>query len=137
MRRCKKVAQRSEDKGARLRIEAGQICSRSTARSTGGEGRLTARSTGVHDVHRVSPVDRPVDRGKERSTVARSGRPTDIALLSVRVRSTARSIVDMGRSTGRSIDRRILAILSGFRFLFFLGSIQSRFPNTLELCGYK
>ena len=26
-----------------------------------------ARSTGVHDVHMVSSVDRPVDRGRERS----------------------------------------------------------------------
>ena len=46
----KKVAQRSEDKGARRRIAAGQISSRSTARSIGGEGRSTARSTGVYNL---------------------------------------------------------------------------------------
>ena len=43
---------------SKMTHEAGQVSSRSTARSTGGEGRSTARSTGVHDVHRVSPVDR-------------------------------------------------------------------------------
>ena len=52
--------QRSEKR----RIEQARLCSR----STGGEGRSAARSAGVHDVHMVSPVDRPVDRGKERST---------------------------------------------------------------------
>jgi len=43
-----------------------RLCSR----STGGECRSAARSTGVHDVHRVSPVDRPIDWGRERSTSA-------------------------------------------------------------------
>jgi len=33
-----------------------------------GEGRSTARSTGVHDVHKIITVDCPVDRGRERST---------------------------------------------------------------------
>ena len=49
-------------------IEQARLCSRSAARSTGGEGRSAARSAGVHNVHKVSPVDRPVDRGRERST---------------------------------------------------------------------
>jgi len=31
-------------------------------------GRQTVRSTGVHNVHRSSSVDRPVDRSMERST---------------------------------------------------------------------
>ena len=39
-------------------IAAGQDMLRSTARSTGGEG----RSTGVQNMHRVNPVDHPVDR---------------------------------------------------------------------------
>ena len=34
-------------------------------------GWSTAQSTGVYDVHRHGPVDRPVDRGK--GTVDRSG----------------------------------------------------------------
>ena len=38
-------------------IEQASLCSRPAA-----------RSTGVHDVHKVNPVDRPVDRGRERST---------------------------------------------------------------------
>jgi len=35
---------------------------------TGGQGRSTAQSTGVYDVHGKGPVDRPVDRGEEWST---------------------------------------------------------------------
>ena len=66
--RWKKVAQRSEDKGARRCIGAGQVSSRSTARSTDGEGRSTAQSTGVHDVHKVSPVDRGIEWLIARST---------------------------------------------------------------------
>ena len=45
-------------------IEQARLCSQSAVRSTSGGG----RSTGVHDVHMVSPVDRPVDRGREQST---------------------------------------------------------------------
>ena len=39
--------------GARRRIEQARISSR----STGGEGRSAARSTGVHDVHMRSTVE--------------------------------------------------------------------------------
>ena len=76
------------------------------------------------------PPSRPVCTtctGLARSTVAWNGRPpgrlTESRLLSVWVRLTARSTVDMSRSTGRSTDRRVLAFLSGFRFLFWLDSI--------------
>ena len=57
--RQRKIAQRPEDKESERCIAAGQDMYRSTARSTGGEG----RSTGVHNMHRISLVDRPVDRG--------------------------------------------------------------------------
>ena len=69
------------------------MCSRSAARSTGGGGRSTTRSTGVHDVHKIITVDRPVDRGRERSTG-----PVDRlqALALGWVRSTG---AVMGRST--------------------------------------
>ena len=64
--------QRSEKR----RIEQARLCSQSTVRSTGGGGRSTARSTGVHEhaqeavggrpactnMHRKEAVDRPVDR---------------------------------------------------------------------------
>ena len=82
-RGIEEVSTEIRDQGARNdALEQARLCSRSAARSTGRGGRSTARSTGVHDVHKVSPVDRPVDRERERSTDA----------------------VDrgMGRSTGRS-----------------------------------
>ena len=99
--------QRSEKR----RIEQARLCSRSVARSTGGGGRSTAWSTSVHDVHKVSPVDRPIDRGRERSTG-----PVD----QLKAGCSRFGAVDrgMGRSTGRSTDRRVLTFLLGFGFLF-------------------
>jgi len=74
------IAQISEVKESENGIEAGLDRARSTIRSTGGGARSTAQSTGVHDVHRHGPVDRPIDRG-------RNGRPpgllTDMSQLSV------------------------------------------------------
>jgi len=71
------------------------------------------------------PPGRPVCTtctGLARSTMAWNGRPpgrpTESKLLSIWVRSTARSTVDMGRST----NRHVLAFLLGFGFLFCLGS---------------
>jgi len=73
--------------------------------------RSNGQSTSVNNVHRCISVDHPVDRGMARSTDWKQ------ATL-----SWVRSTVDMGRSTGRSTDRRVLAFLSRFGFLFGLGS---------------
>jgi len=89
------IAQRSE---FRRSVEA--VCSMYQNRA-----RSIARSTGVHDVHRCSPVDRPVDRGKE------IGRPVwSIDWHSLDLywsRSTDRSI----ERQDRSIDRRICSLV--------------------------
>ena len=114
-RGVEKVSTEIGNQGARNgALEQARLCSRSATRSIGGEGRSAAQSTGVHDMHKVSPVDRPVNSGRERSTgpvdrsrlgpVDRCGRPWH------------------GWSTGRSTDRRIWAVLSGFGFLFCFGS---------------
>jgi len=77
--------QRSEKR----RIEQARLCSRSTARSTGGGGRSTARSTGVHKRAQEGAVDRP-------------GRPTDKGSLSVGHGRPGRSTMAwVGRPAGR------------------------------------
>ena len=49
-----------------MALATSQDITRSTAQSNGGVAGRPAvdRLTGVHDVHRYSPVERPVDRGK-------------------------------------------------------------------------
>jgi len=100
---------RTEDKGTRRRIEVGQVSSRSTARSTGGEGWSIARSTGVHNVHRRMPVDSPVDRLKAGCSRFGSDRPH------------GRPWTCVGRPAGRPTDA-FSAVLYRFGFLFWLGS---------------
>ena len=66
--------------------------------------RSTGLSTGVHNMHKVSPIDRGIERLTGRSTDWKQA-----ALCWV-------------QSTGRSTDRRVLAFLSIFGFLFCLES---------------
>ena len=82
-------------------LEHARLCSR----STGGGGRSTARSTGVHE------------RAQEGSGRP-PGRPTDKALVSVGPGRPARSTVAW--AGGRSTDRRVLTFLLGFEFLFWM-----------------
>ena len=74
------------------RIEQDRLCSRSTARSTGGGGRSTARSTGVHE------------RAQEGSGRP-PGRPTESRAALGWAWSTGTVDRGMGRSTG--LDRRV------------------------------
>ena len=86
------------------------------------------------------PVDRPVDRRARHAqdhhgrppgrpwqrAVDRPGRPTDSGRLTGLILSWIWSTgaVDrgMGRSTGQSTDKRVLAFLLGFEFFFRMGS---------------
>ena len=66
--------------------------------------RLTARSTGVHDVHRHGPVDHPVGLGEGMVT----GMVDRLARVTLSwTRSTDRSTEGQGRLTGQLADRRI------------------------------
>ena len=94
--RQRKIAQRPEDKGSERCITAGQDISQLTARSTGGE----ARSIGVHDVHRNSPVDRLYDGCSRLVTVDRAGRPD----------------TRVGRPAGRPTDVFLLSFLNSNSF---------------------
>ena len=101
------MAQRSEVKGNENNIEVSLDRAQSTA-----------RSTGVHDVHRRGLVNRPVDRGK--GTVGLSGRPTDMSQLSV--------------GPGRPTDVFCSPFWIQTPFLFS-DRIQSGFPKSLGLSG--
>ena len=61
---------------------------------------------------------------KERSTdwhdrCLRYGRPTGTTDVSIGPGRPGRSTEDRGRSTGRSIDRRVLSLLNGFGLLSY------------------
>ena len=107
---------------------AGQDRSRSTGRSIGGQGRSTARSTDVHNVHNKGMVDRTVDRGK---------RAIDRSVDQLKHGCSLLGPVDRaGRPAGRPAYTFLLTFLDSDSFSS-LGSNPIRVPKILGFCGYK
>ena len=100
------------------------------------------------------PVDRPVDwwtepgrpacttctdmaRSTPRSTVAKERSTERSTDWYERALGWSRSTENKGRLTGRSTDRRVFFSFLDSVFFSVLGRIQSGFPKSLRLSGYK
>ena len=100
------------------RMQQARIAPRSTARSTGGQGRAVGRQSG----RPVCTTCTGVSQSTARSIVAKDrsiARSTDCMMVAL---CSCWSTEHMGRSTSRSTDRRVLAVRSRFRFFFCLES---------------
>jgi len=114
---------------------AGYNSARSTVRSTDSRIRSTARSTGVHEVHRHRTVDRPIDRCRE---------AVDHPVDRLKGAKSRLEIVDRrGQPWHGSVDqpvgRQTCFLLCFMDSDSFSGwdRIQLGFPKTQGLCGYK